>query len=58
MADIIHLHKRAGGAKPKQRSFEPLDQDATILMFTGVRYERDTGGITSDKEASKSGARG
>lgn len=46
MAEIIYLHKQRSGPKPKERSFVPMGRDATILMFTGVRYERQK---TSDR---------
>ena len=40
MAEIIHLHKAAQGRR-KERTFIPTGRNATVLFFTGVRYERD-----------------
>lgn len=40
MAEIIHLQKQRKGLRPKERSFEAVEGEASILMFTGVRYER------------------
>ncbi len=48
MANVIHLHKAAKGRR-KERTFVPIGSGATILLFTGVRYERDK----SEKPAGK-----
>lgn len=53
MAEIIHLHKRTKGPKPKERSFVSVEGEATILMFTGVRYERQTPVNPVDKAHGK-----
>ena len=38
MAEIIHMHKAK--KRPRPRTFVQAGDGATILMFTGVRYER------------------
>lgn len=48
MAEIIHLHRQKEGLKPKERSFIAVGDGAEILMFTGVRYERDISDNTPD----------
>ncbi len=37
MADVVYLHEKA--PRPARSSVFP-PQDAKILMFTGIRYER------------------
>jgi hypothetical protein len=53
MAEIIHLHKGRNTLRPKERSFVQAGRDATILMFTGVRYERGKPGSRVAKTGGK-----
>ncbi len=53
MAQIIYLHKQRPGPKAKPRSFMPTGREATILMYTGVRYER----AKPDTNVAKSGGK-
>jgi hypothetical protein len=38
MGELIHLRASAGGDRPRSASTE--SKGATILLFTGVRYQR------------------
>lgn len=53
MAEIIHLHKQEEGLKPRERSFVAIGSGAEILMFTGVRYERDISDQTTEGSVAK-----
>lgn len=53
MAEIIHLHKQKEGLRPKVRSFVAVSGGAEILMFTGVRYERDISDHTPESTVAK-----
>jgi|GEM_PF-1391708 len=53
MAEIIHLHKQKEGLTPKERTFVAVGGGAKILMFTGVRYERDIPDHTPESKVTK-----
>ena len=53
MAEIIQLHKAKNGLRPRLRTFVPTGGVATILMFTGVRYERGKPGSRVGKTSGK-----
>lgn len=54
MAEIIHLHKQKEGLKPRERTFVAVGGGAEILMFTGVRYERDISDLTPETHTPES----